>query len=450
MPTTHNTFLDHAEIIASTCRAMPLDESLLEVREDVSRAIERGYFLPDEDERLREMYRRYLRTRTVLLESIVALESFAIGREEMEWEDRMCTFAAAFAAATVLVRSAKYIVDIAADQFLVWKKLDEAELRYGIAKNSFSAVFKNLTSSRRMWRFYESIRFYELHKEEIYALAEQGGVVAELVEILKEEEEFLEFRKRDYLKRRLRYTLHSFVRRHHTGYKKAMFHIFRLSGSAIAEMKQPIIAQMKAGKRVTPRVLAKAWSVLQPGDIIITRHDDAMSNLFLPGFWPHAAFYIGSYEQRVRMGLEDELGLEADVVEAKKDGVKYRKLAETLTVDAFVILRPKLSEAERLEAVRKAMSHAGKRYDFLFDFSRADRLACTEVVYRSYHAVGEVSFQLQDHAGRKCLSAENMLDQAISSGNFEPVAIYGVRGIKVQMGEDVRPILQGSYKSCWD
>lgn len=447
MDTSGKVFFMQVEVIASACRAMPLAESLLEVKGDVEKAVERGYFLPDEDERLREMYRRYLRTRTVLLEAIADLEPFVVGKEEVEWSERLKIFTAAFTAATVLVRAAKYIVDIAADRFLVWKKLDEAELRYGIPKNSYSSMFKNLTSSRRMWRFYESIRFYELHKEEVHALAE--GPMRELVEILREEEGFLEFRKSDYIRRRLRYTLHSFVRRHHTGYKKAMFHMFRLSGSAIAEMKQPVIAQMKAGKRVTPRVLAKVWSVLEPGDIIVTRHDDAMSNLFLPGFWPHAAFYIGSYEQRQSLGLMDELGQEADIVEAKKDGVKFRNLAETLSVDAFVVLRPKLSAEERREAVRKAMSHAGKRYDFLFDFSRSDRLACTEVVYRSYHAIGPVKFQLQEHAGRKCLSAENLLDQAVESGLFQPVAIYGVKGIKVQVGEMAREILRGSYKASW-
>lgn len=449
MDISGKSFLMHVEVIASACRAKPLEENLLDVREDVVRAVERGYFLPDEDERLREMYRRYLRTRSVLLESIAALEPYVIGKEEAEWEERLRIFAAAFTAATVLVRSARYIVGIAADRFLVWKKLDEAELRYGIPKNSYSAMFKNLTSTRRMWRFYESIRFYDLHKEDIYKLEKEGGPMQELVEILREEEGFLEFRKGEYLKRRLRYTLHTFVRRHHAGYKKAMFHMFRLSGSAIAEMKQPIIAQMKAGKRVTPRVLAKVWSMLEPGDIIVTRHDDAMSNLFLPGFWPHAAFYIGSYEQRKRLGLEDELGLDSDIVEAKKDGVKFRSLSETLSVDAFVVLRPALTAEERAEAIRKAMSHAGKRYDFLFDFSRADRLACTEVVYRSYHAIGQVKFQLHEHAGRQCLSAENLLDQAVESGLFEPVAIYGVKGIKVQMGEMAREILRGSYKASW-
>jgi len=54
-----------------------------------------------------------------------------------------------------------------------------------------------------------------------------------------------------------------------------------------------------------------------------------MSNLFLPGFWPHSALWLGA---------ED-----ADILEAKKDGVLLRTIEDTLQVDAFIVLRPKLT-----------------------------------------------------------------------------------------------------------
>ena len=74
----------------------------------------------------------------------------------------------------------------------------------------------------------------------------------------------------------------------------------------------------------------------------------------------------------------------------------------------------------------RAISHEGKLYDFMFDFRKADRLACTEVVYRGYHGIGPVSFELQQHAGRSCISAEDLIEQALGSGNFDKVADYGV------------------------
>ena len=222
-----------------------------------------------------------------------------------------------------------------------------------------------------------------------------------------------------------------------------------MGGKVISEVKQPILALQKSGKRVTPRVLAKAWAILQPGDVIVTRHDEAMSNLFLPGFWPHAAIYIGSNEQRESLGIFDEVAEGVNVVEAKKDGVHFRALTETLAVDAFTILRSKLPAQKVVAAVKCAMSHTGKRYDFVFDFRQSDRLACTEVVYRSYQAGAGVGFELENRAGRLCLSAEAMMDQGINLGVFEPVALYGVNGIKLHLGAEAKRRLKHSYQADW-
>ena len=72
------------------------------------------------------------------------------------------------------------------------------------------------------------------------------------------------------------------------------------------------------------------------------------------------------------------------------------------------------------------MSHEGKLYDFVFDFRKADRLACTEVVYRGYHGIGGVNFTLCKHAGRPCVSAEDLLEQMFASGHFEKVLDFGI------------------------
>src|SRR5690606_22773108 len=42
-----------------------------------------------------------------------------------------------------------------------------------------------------------------------------------------------------------------------------------------------------------------------PGDILIVRQDDFLSNAFLPGFWPHAILWLGPEEAWTRLKLED-------------------------------------------------------------------------------------------------------------------------------------------------
>ncbi|MFK7909745.1 MAG: YiiX/YebB-like N1pC/P60 family cysteine hydrolase [Akkermansiaceae bacterium] len=426
-----------ARVVRSAAPAMPRREEMAQELSDADAAQERGHFLPDEDERIREVFARYLSVRGVLLEAVESIQPILDRQGELnsgnKTEDRhLRTFVIGFAAATILVRSANFMVGLAKDRSAVWKKLDEAEPRYGIQAKSYTAIYKNLSSSRRMWRYHEAMTFYEVHKEDIAELSEDP-VIGHLVRLLAKEEAFFEKRKRSYLKKKWDYRLYSFKRRNVSGYKKVMFHLLKLSGSAIAEMKQPFVKGLGQGHRVTVETHSELVSLIRAGDVFITRHDDAMSNLFLPGFWPHAALYIGNQGERDALGVslpvEDGRCLrDFHFLEAKKDGVLFRPLTETLQVDAFMVLRPKLDESSRAEALNRALTHEGKLYDFIFDFRKADRLACTEVVYRSYHGVGPISFELRRHTGRPCLSAEDLIEQALGSGHFEKIVEFGVDG----------------------
>jgi len=441
-----DAILSAARSVRAVAPMLPLrDEVAVEIADAVA-AQERGYFLPDEDERIREVFARYLRVRAVLLETVDSMQpafdclgdaADDVPADEI-WSLRLRAFTVGFAAGTMLVRAAKFMVELGDGRDVIRKKLDEGESRYGISRKSYTKVYKNLVSSRRMWRFHEALSFYEVHKDDVAAFV-GDLVIGELVTILKEEDEFLQYRKRDYLKRRLDYRLHSFKRRHVSGYKKVMFHLLKLSGSAVAELRQPFgdmagkvpVREPGQVKRVTADVQEMIGEMLRPGDIFVTRHDDALSNLFLPGFWPHVALYIGSEEERLKLGgpsLEggDRCMKAIRFLEAKKDGVLFRPMEDTLAVDAFMVIRPKLEAKHLVEALTRGMSHEGKLYDFVFDFRNADRLACTEVVYRSYHGIGEVNFSLCKHAGRPCISAEDLVSQTLGSGHFEKIIDFGI------------------------
>ena len=198
---------------------------------------------------------------------------------------------------------------------------------------------------------------------------------------------------------------------------------------------------------------AKAVGILEPGDVIITRHDDAASNLFLPGFWPHGALYIGTETERKKIDSTGETWQRHPcpepncVLEARKDGVLFRPLDDTLNVDACVVLRPKLPIDQIRQALARAMTHHGKRYDFEFDFRRSDRLVCTEVIYRAFHGIGDVEFELKTRAGRVCLSAEDLLDCAVANRFFDVIVVYGSSGNRFVTGERAMPTLIASYRN---
>ena len=415
---------------------MPTEESLVSEINDVAAATERGYFLPDEDERIRATYAQYLRTRKALHETLVELKPLVLSKGKVPQEYEAQVFVVAWCTACLLVRGGRYLVDNFRKNDVARKKLDEAEPRYAIARKEFTTIYKSLTSPRNIWIFHAGVKHAEKSSAEIEALADHP-VVGPVVEMLKQEEPWIEKSLRYYAKGRFKYRWYSFLRRHQVGYKNVSFALFKLGGSFIAELRN----HWKR-KRVTPGVQRKIGRLLEPGDVIITRHDDATTNIFLPGFWPHAALHIGTEEQRAAIGVEmdaDRLARAADpvrILEARKDGVLLRPLDDTLAVDCCAVLRPQIAPEEIASALTTAITHEGKQYDFEFDFRRANKLVCTEVVYRSFHGVGGIEFELSPKAGRMCLPAEALIDHAIEGKIFKPVCVYGVDGNRFCSTED--------------
>jgi len=112
------------------------------------------------------------------------------------------------------------------------------------------------------------------------------------------------------------------------------------------------------------------------------------------------------------------------VIEALADGVHDRSVESPFAVDAIAVIRPQLAADEIESALRRARAHIGKPYDFDFDFTRADRMVCTEVVYRSYEGVGSMQFALTRRAGRETLSAEDLLNLSRQQRGFDKVAVF--------------------------
>ena len=159
--------LSAARSVQAVAPMLPLRDEVTAELADAAAAQERGYFLPDEDERIRETFARYLTVRAALLETVDSIRPVfnqldgALDDDSAEqlWVLRLRAFIVGFAAATMLVRSARFIVELAEGRDVVWKKLDEAEPRYGIPVKSYTQVYKSLVSSRRMWRFHEALSF---------------------------------------------------------------------------------------------------------------------------------------------------------------------------------------------------------------------------------------------------------------------------------------------------
>lgn len=167
---------------------------------------------------------------------------------------------------------------------------------------------------------------------------------------------------------------------------------------------------------VSPEQLRGLQPRLEPGDVLLERREWYLSNVGLPGYWPHAAIYIGTPEERRRYFDEPEIkawasrqgaedferllakqapkahalagGSDHDgphrVLEAISEGVSFTSLEHSASADAVAVLRPRRPKAEKAQALARAFRYHGRPYDFNFDFGTDSAIVCTELVYKAY------------------------------------------------------------------
>ena len=251
------------DVLQSSCHilrgvqiTLPSRKNLEIEIQDADRAQARGYYLPDEDECLRETYLRYLSGRSVLWQMIDELSPFLKSKD-------LRIFGLAFCAASMLMRSSSYLIGLARERPVVLAKLDEAEPRYQIPRKTLTKIYRYLSSPRNRWRYRQARNFYE-HTGTKIDEALQNSDMQDIAAWLAKEEPYFDQSKRNLLGAILTYRAYSMSRRTSSGYTKVMFHLFRLSGSAIAEMKQPFIKTEGQGKRVTAEIIEEIRSKLRP------------------------------------------------------------------------------------------------------------------------------------------------------------------------------------------
>lgn len=123
--------------------------------------------------------------------------------------------------------------------------------------------------------------------------------------------------------------------------------------------------------------------VLEVGDIIITRTNWCLSNLFIPGKYKHAIVYVGPLSEDYKMIPSTNPTLNPRMcVHATSDGVIVEDLLSILNhTDKLCIFRPMSDIPLYRETIaNEALKNVGKQYDFSFNWFAKDRLCCTELV----------------------------------------------------------------------
>ncbi|MHC4809683.1 MAG: hypothetical protein ACYTEV_04875, partial [Planctomycetota bacterium] len=168
MPSSRRQFGSDTDAIAAAVRAIlsvapalePLDPD-----DPVARAARdgaaRGWYRPEEAERLRDRFAVYLTGRdalhAVLAEARPRVLPTLAGRRADESSARR--FVVAWTAACLLVRAARVMVEALGGDDVLRRKLDEVDLDRRIAAGRFKAVRRSLTSPVSAWRLAAGLRY---------------------------------------------------------------------------------------------------------------------------------------------------------------------------------------------------------------------------------------------------------------------------------------------------
>jgi hypothetical protein len=410
--------------------------------------ISHGEFRPAEDEAIGFWFARFLTVREslwVVIEDVLAvIEKPAPAVGEL---DDLRYFLLGYAAVCILVRIDRLMLFEVAHHSIIQRKLNEAFPEYRIPRKQYTLIFSSLVDQKNVLAIRDAMKFAKKNRRKLLQLSADAKV-GFIASQLRELESSLNSSKLSHLKRAWSFVSHKWRRRGVVSASNVLASVMEGVGRTASEFYEA------NNKSVSTEVLSEIGNFLRPGDIIVTRHAKALTNLFIPGFWPHSALYIGTAEQRKE--AEIDIGPRIEhlwvgdicVLEARKDGVLLRPLSDTLSVDVFVVLRPKLNPGSIREAIGRAMLHQGKMYNFDFDFFNSDRIVCTELIYRSYDGLEGLQIPLSERAGRKTLTAEELLNFALDANAFTPVAIFGVEGCESEIayGDGVRALLERTYE----
>ena len=212
------------QILRASYAALPTESDMVNLISDNRAAEDRGYYDPLEDERLREAYSRYLGIRVAIWQMIQTLKprfkKMTSGQTNLTENDYQA-FGIAFCGAEIIVRTGEYLIGLARERDIVWQKLDEAELRYGLKRKSFTRLYRQLTSAFRMHGFYQARDIFDARRSDIFNALNQDELrpVVKILETLN----LPTASRGEHLRRYRRFVNFSLRRRSLSTGRKSMF-----------------------------------------------------------------------------------------------------------------------------------------------------------------------------------------------------------------------------------
>jgi hypothetical protein len=227
---------------------------------------------------------------------------------------------------------------------------------------------------------------------------------------------------------------------------------------------------------ISRQTAGAAASRMQPGDILLQRREWHLTNLGIPGYWTHAALYLGTPavledffaglpeleggsvadyiaarrpDAWAALRRTDSEGAPLAVIEALRPGVVLHSVEESCSCDSLGVLRARTSRSSLLAAVVEALAHLGKPYDYNFDFTSDNELVCSELIYKAFHEAPDITLEPEEVNGRLLLSPNQMaikFDQELDGDDAQLEFVLFLDGRDIDAVTE-RPV--ADFRGAW-
>jgi hypothetical protein len=180
-----------------------------------------------------------------------------------------------------------------------------------------------------------------------------------------------------------------------------------------------------------PEVAQRLAETLKAGDILLEKTPFRLTDKFIPGYWGHAAIWVGGEAELRALGIWDHpvvrphqaaIRSGRGVVEALRSGVQMNTMAHFLNIDDLAVIRHTgLSTPQAAEAVLQALRQVGKAYDFNFDAETTHRVFCSKLVYLVY---GDMKWPTSRMLGRVTVVPDDVAALVSEDGPLRVIRLF--------------------------
>ena len=190
-----------------------------------------------------------------------------------------------------------------------------------------------------------------------------------------------------------------------------------------------------------PDVADKVRSVIRAGDILLEKTPFRLTDKLIPGYWGHAAVFIGTADELKALGIWDhpvvkpfqqEILEGKQIDEALRDDVQLNTIEHFLNVDDLAIMHD-TTESDKAKADRiiLALRQLGKEYDFNYDIESSVKIVCSELVYVSSVMI---DWETENLVGINTISPDNVAKKSIDDVTVFDITLLYHDGEEITSG----------------